>query len=822
MVETEVAVHRIPEHPEGGVSPRLNAVFVHGLGGGWDTTWVHKHDKNNLFRPWHHKHDENDKHDKNDESGENDKNDFFWPLELARDLNVKGLAVYSIGYPAETFALFSHSGWPIPQSADAVLDRLISDPALNASGAPIVFVCHSLGGLVVKKLIHTAQLDREFDSRKRAFLDRIVGVVFLATPHGGSGLATVVSHVLGAQDSTRELKAHDLHLEDLSVSYRSCVAADGARIRHLVYYETEKTDGKLVVDATSADPGITGVRPVAIGRNHSEICKPPGPTDQVYQGVLAFLQEAALAPRSPALRKNVDASDRFYGSDFAKTFSYLAMTALGAFVTWLIAGPAAALGPAPTALLSLLGGISSLALSLIYGRYTGILSAGAEPETSPERRAYNALRQSLARGNLAARLYPEQLTRFLNWIERFFGDTGMADRTLFPHAFGLKKAAPLWTAPAFDRCLFLALIYPVATILIIWTVSGHAGPAEMALGLKPDVPGWSRGLIVATAALQGFVTWTLFRGKRPKSIFTYAVVALCAVAGAAALAFAFGSSGAGAVAFGVAVAASVASAGRAAGAVAVAAAIPTVFGLVFGLAGASMSTVAWVFFIVGAASIGTLLLCAFAIKHQAQGIFLLFFMPAMIPACLAAVKVLSHLGTTWPYTGPLLLFLGLLTLLNAPFDWASLGLTRALLRRGLELKGWWPYVLALVDACLAGVIVALLALIMVVGVQAFDELAVHGGGEKAAVLPLDALFDGIAKNPAAPEYWWVYALLLSSMIPSLINLMIGGTSLLRGIPGLASVLLRFMPAGKAPPAFERAWLALVLTGQIFAGAFLGI
>ena len=40
---------------------------------------------------------------------------------------------------------------------------------------------------------------------------------------------------------------------------------------------------------------------------------------------------------------------------------------------------------------------------------------------------------------------------------------------------------------------------------------------------------------------------------------------------------------------------------------------------------------------------------------------------------------------TWQITGPLVLFLGLLSLLNAPFDWASLGLTRALLRRGLEL-----------------------------------------------------------------------------------------------------------------------------------------
>jgi hypothetical protein len=122
---------------------------------------------------------------------------------------------------------------------------------------------------------------------------------------------------------------------------------------------------------------------------------------------------------------------------------------------------------------------------------------------------------------------------------------------------------------------------------------------------------------------------------------------------------------------------------------------------------------------------------------------------------------------------------GLLTLLNAPFDWASLGLTRALLRRGLELGGWWPYLLALVDACLAAII-ACLALVMVIGVQAFDELAGHDAGKP--FLPLAPLFDGIAKTPAAPEYWWAYALLLSSMIPSLVNLAIGGMALTRGIP----------------------------------------
>jgi hypothetical protein len=52
--------------------------------------------------------------------------------------------------------------------------------------------------------------------------------------------------------------------------------------------------------------------------------------------------------------------------------------------------------------------------------------------------------------------------------------------------------------------------------------------------------------------------------------------------------------------------------------------------------------------------------------------------------------------------------------------------------------------------------------------------------------------------------------------------MIGGASLLRGVPGLPALLLGFIPAGKAVAPFERKWVALVLTVQVFAGAFLGI
>lgn len=172
--------------------------------------------------------------------------------------------------------------------------------------------------------------------------------------------------------------------------------------------------------------------------------------------------------------------------------------------------------------------------------------------------------------------------------------------------------------------------------------------------------------------------------------------------------------------------------------------------------------------------------------------------------------------------GPLLLFLGLLTLLSVPLDWVSRGLTRALLRRGLELESWWRYLLALLDVCLAAVIVSLLALVMVLGVQAFDDLAVHSGGKTAMVLDLDILFDGLAKDPAAPKNWWAYALLLSSMVPSLINLAIGGMALTRGIPWLGWLLLQWVPADRAVPLYKRQLAATGLTAQLFAGVLLGV
>ena len=76
--------------------------------------------------------------------------------------------------------------------------------------------------------------------------------------------------------------------------------------------------------------------------------------------------------------------------------------------------------------------------------------------------------------------------------------------------------------------------------------------------------------------------------------------------------------------------------------------------------------------------------------------------------------------------------------------------------------------------------------------------------------------------PTAPEYWWLYALLLSTMIPSLVNLVIGGTSLARGLPGVPSLLLRFIPERGNVFKWDRHWIATVLTAQVAAGAARGI
>ena len=78
----------------------------------------------------------------------------------------------------------------------------------------------------------------------------------------------------------------------------------------------------------------------------------------------------------------------------------------------------------------------------------------------------------------------------------------------------------------------------------------------------------------------------------------------------------------------------------------------------------------------------------------------------------------------------LLLFLGVLPLLNAPLDWLSLGLTRGLLRAVFWRAGSW-YVrlgISVVDLVIAFSLMFGLVAVVITGVSALNYFAIAGGG----------------------------------------------------------------------------------------------
>ncbi|EGJ31129.1 MULTISPECIES: tetratricopeptide repeat protein [Moorena] len=128
--------------------------------------------------------------------------------------------------------------------------------------------------------------------QKQAILEQTKGIVFLATPHTGSHLANLIDNInflTRTTISVKELKAHSPQLRELNEWYREHVRSLGIATK--VYYETQAVNGILVVDEDSANPGIEKVKPVAIPKNHIDLCKPESQDSQVYLGVKRFIKE---------------------------------------------------------------------------------------------------------------------------------------------------------------------------------------------------------------------------------------------------------------------------------------------------------------------------------------------------------------------------------------------------------------------------------------------------------------------------------------------------------------------------------------------------
>ncbi|MEH2464241.1 AAA-like domain-containing protein [Nostoc sp.] len=234
-----------------------DVIFVHGLGGHARGTWhpQERHDDDN-----------------------------FWLTWLAQER--PDLGIWSFGYKAEA-SEWKGSTMPLFDRASNLQEYLENS---DIGKYPIIFIAHSMGGLLVKQMLRNAQT-----FQKKAIIQQTKGIVFLSTPHAGSRLADLIEKIgilARTSISVDELKAHIPQLRELNEWYRQNV--DFMEIATKVYFETKRTQGFLVVDPDSANPGIKDVQPTATDDDHLSITKPTSTNNLVYKGVSQFIKQQLL------------------------------------------------------------------------------------------------------------------------------------------------------------------------------------------------------------------------------------------------------------------------------------------------------------------------------------------------------------------------------------------------------------------------------------------------------------------------------------------------------------------------------------------------
>jgi len=90
------------------------------------------------------------------------------------------------------------------------------------------------------------------------------------------------------------LEDNNAQLRNLNQAYRNHSRLSKIPIQ--VYCEKKLTQGILVVNEASADPGISGVIPTPMDEDHLSICRPASPEALVYKLVNQFIEEQLILP----------------------------------------------------------------------------------------------------------------------------------------------------------------------------------------------------------------------------------------------------------------------------------------------------------------------------------------------------------------------------------------------------------------------------------------------------------------------------------------------------------------------------------------------
>ncbi|KAK2599136.1 hypothetical protein QQS21_005397 [Conoideocrella luteorostrata] len=191
--------------------------------------------------------------------------------------HIPNARIMSFGY--DSSVQFSKSTSGINEFAEGLLADLMTCRNSNKEKErPLIFICHSLGGIVFKQALVRARERDHFTS----LLRQIRGVAFFGTPHAGSTsakfgeiLATILkASTLGANTNSKlvaDLKSKSETLRGISKSFVDRSKA----LRILSFYETEKMDflNFQVVDQESARLNLPNEICIPISGNHVTMCK---------------------------------------------------------------------------------------------------------------------------------------------------------------------------------------------------------------------------------------------------------------------------------------------------------------------------------------------------------------------------------------------------------------------------------------------------------------------------------------------------------------------------------------------------------------------
>jgi hypothetical protein len=187
-----------------------------------------------------------------------------WPKMLTHDHAFDDFDVYVAGYDTPYIGNAQSM-----REVMASLNQRLSNASIFEAYEKVVFVAHSMGGLVVQELL----------VNHHSYGKQVPLIYFFATPQTGAQIANL-AHAFSDNPLLEQMRtANNYYLQDLEEQWRQ--TPELGSIRGYCAYEKIPTKGLLVVDNLSATRNCNN-DPVPINRNHSEIVKPCSTQDDAY------------------------------------------------------------------------------------------------------------------------------------------------------------------------------------------------------------------------------------------------------------------------------------------------------------------------------------------------------------------------------------------------------------------------------------------------------------------------------------------------------------------------------------------------------------